>query len=148
MIAEIHESKFEKVKYHRAHRVIWVFAMVERAPMRRVIFIPVYSRNKARLESLSKKYVHPGSVIYSDCLKVYNTLNPHFNSHFTVNHSQHFVDSITGAHTNTIVGTWAEVKAQTTIVNRTRKHVDCKFYFEAQVKKNLFSVILEYIIKS
>ncbi|KAI5152248.1 hypothetical protein ENBRE01_2685, partial [Enteropsectra breve] len=76
VVVEVDESKFGKVKYHRGHRVegVWVFGMVERTPERRIVFVKVEDRKRPTLETLLLKYVHPESIIHSDCWKAYSNL--------------------------------------------------------------------------
>ena len=123
IIVEIDESKFGKVKYHRGHRVdgVWVFGMVERTPARRIILLPVENRTADTLINLLKKYVLPGSIIYSDCFKSYSNVSNYFKEHCTVNHSLYFVTPYTDIHTNTIEGNWNGVKMSTPIRKRTKK---------------------------
>ncbi|GFX01602.1 hypothetical protein TNCV_3971021 [Trichonephila clavipes] len=47
-----------------------------------------------------------GTAVVSDCWKSYERLSGRGYHHLTVNHSLEFVDSETGAHTNTIEVTW------------------------------------------
>jgi len=66
------------------------------------------------------KHIAPGSTIISDCWRAYGGIErikelqtgTQAYSHFTVNHSENFVDPATGAHTQTIEGTWAHFKAR------------------------------------
>ena len=49
----------------------------------------------------------PGSIIHSDQWKAYRSTNQRFRfAHQTVNHTESFVDPITGAHTQNIVSIW------------------------------------------
>ena len=41
---------------------------------------------------------------------LYRALNDFGMEHQTVNHTEHFVDPVTGVHTNTIEGTWNGMK--------------------------------------
>ncbi|KCZ76987.1 hypothetical protein H311_02008, partial [Anncaliia algerae PRA109] len=75
--------------------------MVERTNSKRIILIPVPDRKSETLINLIKKYVHPESIIYTDCWKGYSSLQKDF-EHKKVNHSISFVDFLNNVHTNTI----------------------------------------------
>ena len=62
----------------------------------------VKDRNKETLQSITKMYVKPESVIITEIRKELERMDYDY---FTVNHSETYVDSKTGAHTNTIEGT-------------------------------------------
>ncbi|KAI4293304.1 hypothetical protein PAPHI01_2578 [Pancytospora philotis] len=121
IIVEVDESKFGKRKYHRGHRIegLWVFGMVERTPERRSILIGVENREGETLIGAMLRYVHPASIIHSDGWIGYSRVKEHFAAHFVVNYSRHFVDLLTGAHTNTIEGNWSAVKAKIPRRSRT-----------------------------
>ena len=57
-----------------------------------------------------KKYVLPGTTIYSDCWKAYDCLEKEGYFHLKVNHSQNFKDPETGCCTNRIESMWRAVK--------------------------------------
>ena len=60
-----------------------------------------------------KQFIAPGTIIYSDGWKAYHGIRniEGFNySHEVVNHSENFVDPITGTHTNTIESKWGGLK--------------------------------------
>ncbi|GFX04206.1 mitotic-spindle organizing protein 2A [Trichonephila clavipes] len=57
-----------------------------------------------------KEWVLPGSTIVSDCWKAYKCLSDEGFKHLEVNHSVYFKDPDTGAHTNSIEGTWSAIK--------------------------------------
>ncbi|KAG0438675.1 hypothetical protein DMUE_2939, partial [Dictyocoela muelleri] len=93
------------------HRVegSWIVGGVERTPERRIFLERVETRNVITLRDCITRHVQPRSVIYTDSWRGYVGLSEIFN-HQTVNHSQSFVDPITGIHTNTIEGTWSVLK--------------------------------------
>ena len=90
-IVEIDESAFGARKYHRGrHRdTHWVFGGVER-DSGKCFFAPVANRSKEVLLDIIKQYILPGTTIYSDCWKAYNTLADEGYIHMTVNHSINF----------------------------------------------------------
>lgn len=71
-------------------------------------------RDAATLISIIKSHIRPGTTIISDCWKAYCELDnmTELYSHYTVNHSENFVDPTTSAHTQTIEGTWSHFKAR------------------------------------
>ena len=100
---EIDESKIGGRKYHRGHHVEgqWVFGGIDRQTGK-VFLVPVEKRDQETLIPLIKSWILPHSTIISDCWKAYNVLNQEGYEHLTVNHSLHFKDPASGAHTNTI----------------------------------------------
>ncbi len=71
---------------------------------------PSLSRDMAILLPIIKKYIAPGTIIMSDCLKADDCLEEHGYWHLNVNHSKNFKDPETSAHTNTIEGSWLHAK--------------------------------------
>lgn len=100
-------------------RAGWVFGGVERTDARRMFVERVENRSADTLLEIIGRRVHPDSAILSDCWAAYNLISSRLNiDHMRVNHSVSFVDSATGAHTNTIEGTWRGLKFA--IPNRSR----------------------------
>ena len=120
IVVEIDESKFGKIKHNRGHSVngAWVLGGVERTTERKMFLLEVPDRAAETLIRKIKTYVKPGSIIITDCFKSYATLH-NFYTHLTVNHSIEYVDSVSGAHTNTIEGTWGAIKYRISPRNRT-----------------------------
>ena len=85
---EIDESKFGKRKYYRGHQVEgqWVFGGSEKYNKRKVFMIPVANRKQETLIPIIQQWIHPGSIIDSDCWKSYNKLSKIGYTHVTVNH--------------------------------------------------------------
>ena len=74
IIVEIDESKFGKRKYNRGHRVEGVWVV-------------------GGVEI----------IVRTDLWRGYRALHDFGMEHQTVNHTDHFVDPVTGVHTNTII---------------------------------------------
>lgn len=110
-IVEIDESKFGKRKYHRGKRVEgqWVFGAYDRETGESFM-VPVDKRDSATLVPIIQNWILPGTTIISDCWKSYDCLKDTGYIHLQVNHSINFKDPETGAHTNSIEGSWAHAK--------------------------------------
>lgn len=110
-ILEIDETLVGKRKYNRGKRVNgqWVFGGIVR-DTHEAFLVPVDKRDRATLLPIIKEYVLPGTTIYSDCWKPYDTLEEEGYPHLTVNHSKNFKDPVTGCCTNKIESTWAAMK--------------------------------------
>jgi hypothetical protein len=71
-----------------------------------------------RVSDSTRSYsIWPGSIIISDMWRAYDLIPADY-QHLTVNHSLHFVDPDTGAHTNTIEATWNAIKRTISPQNR------------------------------
>ena len=83
-VVEIDESKFGKRKYQRGKRVdgIWVSGGIER-DSKQCFFECVEDRSAETLVALIQKYIEPGSIINSDCLKAYCSLDKMGYTHLT-----------------------------------------------------------------
>ena len=105
---EIDESKFGKRKYNHG-RVVgghWVFGGIERGSGE-CFLVEVEKRDAATLHPLISQHVRPGSTVLSDEWSSYSQLTAITgNTHLAVNHSLHFVDPTTGAHTQSVEGMW------------------------------------------
>ncbi|XDV13931.1 hypothetical protein PO909_002229 [Leuciscus waleckii] len=115
----IYESKFRhRRKYARGRyggawrRKSWVFGMVEIMPSRKPVLRLVDKRDKTTLLPIIEKHVKRGSIIHSDEWRAYSTLSERGYQHHTVNHSIHFVNPLTGVHTQTIERAWANFKTE------------------------------------
>lgn len=122
-VVEIDETVITKRKYNRGSlraEEQWFFGGVERGDCSKVFLVPVDRRDAATLLPIIAKHVHKGSIIMSDGWAAYGgikeiivsqTRNQAY-SHFTVIHSENFVDPTTGAHTQSIESTWSHFKSR------------------------------------
>ena len=110
-IVEIDESMFGRHKYHRGRELSgqWVFGGVCRGTDD-IFMVSVGDRSSATLIPLIHQYVRPGSIIMSDQWAAYNQINPGTFPHYTVNHSENFVNPTNGAHTQTVESGWGHIK--------------------------------------
>jgi len=69
---------------------------------------------KTTLLPIVKNGIIAGSTTHSDqwraARRAYSTISEHVHEHETVNHSLEFVDSSTGAHTQTLESLWGHTK--------------------------------------
>jgi ssDNA-binding Zn-finger/Zn-ribbon topoisomerase 1 len=148
IIVEVDESKFGKVKYHRGHRVegVWILGGVERTEERRIFLVAVPDRTKETLVNILERHILPGSVVITDLWKGYTNLSECLEvEHKTVNHTTCFKDPETGAHSNTIEGTWAGVKFKVAPRNRTEQLIDlhlAEFIWRRQNANNLWNAFI------
>lgn len=93
---------------------VWVFGGVEYFPdrpkkekMGSYFALTVPNRTRETLHALIRRYIRPGTTIWSDCWGPYMTIEemPEGYHHSAVNHSVEFV-SANGTHTNLIEGLW------------------------------------------
>ena len=124
-IVEFDESFFPgKPKYNRGRRLgedawddddKWVFGMTERGTLDAVAIQVPSNRSRKDLLPYIDQYCKTGTIFCSDGWKAYNKLQNNLELedilHFSVNHSENFVDPETGAHTQTIEGFWRQCKA-------------------------------------
>lgn len=112
-VVEIDESKWGRKQKNHVGRVAaysqWIFGLIERGTGR-VVLLTVRTRKASELIPKITKAVLPGTIIISDEWAAYRSLPQHGFIHQTVNHSQNFVNPVTGAHTQTIEGFWGNAK--------------------------------------
>lgn len=123
VIVEVDEAKIGRRKYNRG-RIIqgqWVFGAVERIS-RRIFVIPIKDRSAATLIAIIQKHIAPGTIIHSDCWKGYSSLNELNYTHRTVNHSQNFVNPVTGVHTQNIERLWRDMRGALPRFGTSEKH--------------------------
>ncbi len=112
---QVDESKFARRLYNRGRAVgqdiTWVVGGIDQNGT--WYASPVIRRNTETLRNWIEAVVAPGSVIVTDEWRGYRFLGDHPDyTHFTVNHSENFVDPETGRHTQRIEGKWGGLKKQ------------------------------------
>ena len=112
-IVEIDESKIGHRKAH-AGRIVegqWVIGMIDRDTKEiRIEICPNNLRNAQTLLPIIENHVLPGTTIITDEWRAYNNLPQLGFPHQTVNHTLHFVDPVTHAHTQNIESSWRAMK--------------------------------------
>lgn len=108
---EIDESCFVRRKYNVGHEVDpqWVFGGYD-VETRESFMVRVPDRSANTLIPRLMQFVLPGTTVISDLWASYNTVGNLGYTHLTVNHSQNFVDPITGATTNHVESVWQKAK--------------------------------------
>ncbi|KAF8381776.1 eral-1 [Pristionchus pacificus] len=115
--------------------------------------IIVERRDKATLEPLIQKYIAPKSTIISDGWAAYTGIKDLEGDYYLVeNHSKHFKDPDTGAHTNSIEGEWMHLKAPQKAANgRPRNTLEPSLFehmFRRRFKEDdIFFALLVFITK-
>ena len=155
VIVEIDESKFGRRKYNKGHWVegTWIVGGVERTPERRMFAVAVNDRSTDTIEAIINQCVEPGSIIYTDFWKSYDTAINEINfindstvfEHKKVNHSDEFITEDC-VHTNTIEGTWNGIKC--TMNTRQKSKDKCPihiltFIWRRQSKGRLWDAFLD-----
>ena len=83
-----------------------------------LIFQLVQQQDKTGIEGTQlhfyplQQHVQPGTVVHSDEWAAYSQISSAGYTHSTVNHSLHFVDPITGTHTQHIESYWSRAKSK------------------------------------
>ncbi len=111
-VVEINETKIGKRKYNtgRLKEGTWVLGMIYRDAGFRLEICPDNKRDHETLLRLIQKHVTPNTTIITDKWKGYIGLQNEGFGHMTVNHRYNFVDSDSGAHTQTIESNWRPLK--------------------------------------
>ena len=120
--AQWDETAFGKRKYHRGRSVRnpgvqWGLTAVEVDPLTKktialdLQFLPYNRRNTDTIVPKIVQRMKPGGVLTTDCWRAYPAAAEAAKvMHLTVNHSVHFKDPDTGAHTNHVEGIHAVLK--------------------------------------
>jgi hypothetical protein len=111
----------------------------------RCIVVAVPNGTKETLVNAIIAYIKQGSVITSDCWPAYGDLKEYGYTHLKVNHSESFVDPLTGATTNHVKNMWQKLKPPHKVRYGTHRstlnsHL-IEFMWRVEFKTSLFSFI-------
>lgn len=113
IICQVDESCFSAKRKNgvgKRTKQIWVFGIVDTSTTPSKSFVTVVKNRRAKtLLSIIEKVCLPGTIIHTDSAPVYARLSAYGFTHRTVCHKLHFVDPITGAHTQNIESLWGGV---------------------------------------
>lgn len=132
---QIDESVLVRAKYDRGRNVgreqQWVFGAYDVSE--KVGYITfVNQRDAATLLPIIQRVVAPGSVIVSDEWAAYRGIPniPGNYTHLTVNHSQNFVNPVTGKHTQNVESYWSRMKKSFKRMNGTKTDMTSSYIDE------------------
>ena len=111
LVVQIDDSLFLKRKNNRGRNLerSWYFGGYCQ-DQKNGFVVPVERRDSESLIPLIDMYVERGSIIHSGERSAFNCLSSYGWIHQTVNHSQHFVDPVTGVGTQEFESFWNQMK--------------------------------------
>ena len=92
---------------------MWVFGLCDPSTQPATGYMEIVpDRTAQTLLPIIQRHIHPGTIIHSDQWRAYSNVGglPNVSGHETVNHSLHFVDPVTGVHTQAIESYWNRTK--------------------------------------
>ena len=143
-IVQIDESVVYKPKYNVGHGfqtpAKWIFGAYD--VEQKIGYVQfVDSRDSNALFPIIQQWIEPGTEIHSDRWASYSGISniPVFPPyiHKTVNHSENFVDPITGAHTNNVEAYWSSVKRKFKILSGTSRSLTAS-YLDEHMWRNIY----------
>jgi len=147
-----------KVKVHKGRapsEQIWVFGIADRTTKPATIYVEmVPDRSAATLIPIINRVCRPGTIIHSDIWRSYHELSRSLRYDYgAVDHSRHFVDPISGVHTQAIESAWNRIKYRFKQLKGVRRehlkeYLD-EFMWKSQNKQdillNTISILQEYL---
>lgn len=78
------------------------------------VMVTVQDRSAQTLLPIMQRHIRPGTTVYSDSWAAYRNVQQLATvaQHDMVNHSLHFVDPVTGVHTQNVESYWSRVKTR------------------------------------
>lgn len=144
---EVDEAVFGKRKYNRGRlmKSQWVLGGIE-GETGNCFLVPIQNRKRETLFEVIQNNINPGTTIMTDCWRAYEGLEEL--GHYTVNHTNNFVDPNTNAHTQRQEVLWRHVKV--TLPNYSR-HQNLmvgylsKFIFTRKMKMQNMNPTFEFM---
>ena len=87
-----------------------IYSKIDSSNIQEISMFIVQRRDAITLMPLIKQHVSPLTEIHSDEWRAYRRISKEGFKHYTVNHTENFVDSSTGAHTQLIECLWNVAK--------------------------------------
>ena len=125
-VVQIDESLFaHKPKYHRGRLLKARFGCLGwQTAQATPLLVLCRSWIAETLLPIIQRHILPGSIVYSDQWAAYNRVgNIAGLEHHTVNHTLHFVDPVTGVHTQNIESYWNRCKTKIKSMKGVRRHM-------------------------
>lgn len=151
---QIDETVINKRKYNKGRlvREKWLFGAIDTVS-KSFVLRNIPNRKAFTLSRVIKETIAEDTAVVSDMWPAYISLfskEPGY-THKTVNHSRHYVDPVTGVHTNLVENLWMRLK------NKLRtKHLRCadnlqgyldefcfRYNFDEEEKDLMFATILK-----
>ncbi|KRH92543.1 hypothetical protein M153_47170001260 [Pseudoloma neurophilia] len=139
IIVHVDETVITTRKYgrgrHRPSNSVWVIGGVD-IHSRKVFLKFLPSRSRSDLYYFLGNFIERGSIIHTDCLRSYATINELGFTHFTVNHSRELITQ-DGVHTNWIEGMFGALK-------RLRRKYESKWTNQSDLNNFLAEFCFRY----
>lgn len=151
-IIEVDEAKFSKRKFNvgRAVRSPWVIGGVD-IHSGEMFFVEVIRRNSETIKQVLTENIEIGSTVITDCWAGYVNLESYGYFHLKVNHSENFIDPLTGANTQAIENRWSVLKRKMRARFITSKSdlslMFAEFLFKLKFKNDSFIKLMENLNK-
>ncbi|KCZ77802.1 hypothetical protein H311_01180, partial [Anncaliia algerae PRA109] len=116
-----------------------------------VFFVEVINRNKETINNIILENIELGTTIVTDSWSGYVDLNKLGYFNLTINHSENFIDPLTGANTQSIENRWSvyKKKFKSRYINNPSDFslLFAEFSFKLKFKDQSFSYFMQNLNK-